>query len=80
MTAAGGCFAGGVAASMANNKLKHYCVKDIACKEVKFYDVHVTVFRMQGWILKCVEIISENVRTSSEILQQLQDLSAQTQL
>ena len=31
---------------MANNKIKHYYVKDIAWKEVRFHDVHVTAFRM----------------------------------
>ena len=31
---------------MANNKIKHCYAKDIAWKEVKFYDVHVNVFRM----------------------------------
>ena len=50
---------------MANNKIKHYYVKDIDWKEAKFYDVHVNAFRMSGWFLKYVEIISENFRSSS---------------
>jgi hypothetical protein len=54
---------------MANNKIKHYYFKDIAWKEVKFYDVHFTALRICGRIVKYVERISENVRSSSEILQ-----------